>query len=270
MSTHKDELKKLKGPDSFQLNVFKFADQIQIYRKPILLALLPVVGIGLAIAGWQWYRGHQQIQLQADLAKIELEHREENDKIEKEREKLHEKMVALTPKTQKADPEKEPPLTPEQEKIQKEMDAMKADHAVSEKKFMDFYKSHSKEAEGLTAALHVVKMHLEDHKAQEAAPLLAEILQHAGKETFDQLYVRMLYAAVLEELEQWDKAVEEVDKAIPFASETFLPEALLVKSRLLFAASKKKEALDSLDVLIAKHETAPEAQKARALKALWK
>ena len=187
---------------------------------------------------------------------------------------MHKKFVALTPKTQKAhdhdlEDHKELPLTAEQEKLQKQMDAMKPDHMVSTQKFLAFHQSHKTEAVGRSAALHVGKQYLEDHKLAEASTLLEEVVQHASTETFDQLYVRMLYVSVLEEQGQWDKALEQVNLAIPLASESFLPEALLVKSRLLFAASKKKEALEALDTLISKHENAPEAQKARALKSIW-
>ena len=81
MSTHKDLLKNLKGPDTFQVKVYRFADRVLVYRKPILLTLLPILGVGMAIAGWQWYRSQQRIQLQADLAAIDLIYREEADKV---------------------------------------------------------------------------------------------------------------------------------------------------------------------------------------------
>ena len=270
MSTHKAQLKELKGPDTFQIKVYKLADQLLLYRKPILLTLLPLVGIGIAVGCWQWYRGHQHLQLQSALALIDLEYRDEAEKTEKEREKLNEKLTALAPKQEKADTAKEPILTAEQEKLQAQMDALKPDHSASTKKFLDFYQMHKSEAAGRSAALHVAKVYLEDHKVQEAAPLLAEVLQHAAKDKFDQLYVRMLYASVLEEQGQFEQALQEVDKAIPLASESFLPETLLMKSRLLYAASRKKEAMDTLDILLSKHESASEAQKARALKVLWK
>lgn len=270
MSTHKDQLKNLKGPDTFQIKIYKLADRALLYRKPIFLTLIPIIGIGAAIGGWQWYRGQQRLQLQADLATIELGYREEADKTDKEREKLHEKLMAMAPKKEKADPAKEPPLTPDQEKLQKQIEALKPDHTESTKKFLAFYQGHKTEAAGRAAALHLVKLYLEDRDVKSATPLLAEILQPASSETFDQLYVRMLYVSVLEEQGQFDTALAEVDKAIPLASDSFVPEVLLVKSRLLYATSKKKEALEALDALISKHETAPEAQKARALKALWK
>jgi hypothetical protein len=271
MSTRKEHLRSLRRPDSFQVKMYNLLNQLVTYRKTFLLTSIAVLGLIIVGAGWKWYQDHARTLLQDQLGTVDLVFAAESEKVEKARDEIQAKIDALTPKKDdKIKTESKP--TAAQEALQKEMDAIKPDHTASIEQYLAFYNAHKDKPEGWTAALRVVRHYLDqdEKKLKEATPLLADIVQKATTEKFDQLYVRMLYVSVLEAQGETDKALEEVNKAIPIATEALLPEALLVKSRLLHTQNKKEEAFQALDLLLDKHGTAPEAQKARALKVLWK
>ena len=267
----KKTYRAMKRPDAFQKKFFRAMDWAVVHKKR--LGFMSVVASTLIVASlslWFWER-HRTQGRQAELATIDGTFSEEERIAYEQREKLQKSVTALEEELKKGGPQADTGKKSELEAKKKEMEELKSNHSGSIEKYLAFYQHAKGTPEGSKAALSVVQDYLKNEKFQEAAQLLQEVLTNSGHHgDFFQIQVRSLYTSVLEELGQFDAALEQVALLTKAVKSDDMARVLLVKGRLEHFAGKKEASQATFDQLLKDFATSNEATKARALKAVWK
>lgn len=279
MSKKKDDLKKLKQPDAFQKEMFFLGDWIVKHQKALITAAIPVVVIVLLIVGWAELQSYQKSGRINELGKIDQVHDEENKKAGEVIKKIQEESEVLTKKLTEASSK-----LPEGTETSPEIDKLKADIEATEKKMSEVEPDHSKsfemykkysndqssKPEGWRAGLMAAKILIDTKKFTEAEEILAPVMKESVSLRFYQTHIRLMYISLLEENGKYDEALKQVSLLLSIADDDkdIEAKALLAQGRLLLLKDNKKEAFQSFDTLITKHESSAEARKAMAIKSL--
>lgn len=265
--------KALKRPDQFQRWGVHILSNLRQYSRQMVLILIPILALAVAGFGWQFYTASKEEKRRAALAKIATKYSEESELVAKQQEEFQKQITALrSPADPKGDGKgKKTPTAEDLLKIaalEKQRDGIKADHKVSLEQFKVFYQDNKNNAEGWLAGLNAAKGFLDEGKLQEAQPLLGEIVKASVAQKFYQTHGRLLLAAVLEDLKQYDGALQELETLTGLVGDDVLPQVLLAKGRVYLEKDAKNEAKGAFNQIIEKHGSSPEAQKARSILAL--
>ena len=269
---YKESQKGLKGPDLFQLKVYQAIDWMRKNQKKVAIIITPVLGVVIFGVAFQFIQAHLTQSRAAALGNIDTLYAEGEEKAQKEREKLQEELQRMEGKSEGKD-EKASPASPtaspqEIEAKKKQIEDIKADQTIPLKQYQEFYTANISTPEGWRAGLSVAQEALRQKKFQDAQNLVKQILAESTGVDFYQEHVRLFYISILEELRLFDEALKECETLISLADDTLKPQALLVKGRFLLLAEKKEDALKVFDDLLTRYNSSPEAQRARAFKAV--
>lgn len=283
MSTvNKQQIKDLKRPDALQVQLSAILNWIVENARFGVYAIVPVViGMG-GFYGFRYFKDQKKNARLEELGKVQVVYEEEQRKASDVRQSINTKIEALEAKaTPKGDPAtagdqadktKDPKMAQEQEKLRKELAAVRADHSESLGKYIEFGKKYADVPEGWLAGMMAAQILAEEGKTSDARQVLEGILTKSGDQPFYQTQGRLFLVALLEEAAEWDKALAELDsldKALEKSGESDLKAtSLLARGRILLLKDAKEDAKKTLAQLLEKHSGSPEAQKARAYQTL--
>ncbi len=293
--TSKEKLheQELKRPDPLQVKLARILDSILSNGK--IIAGIAVAGC-LVVGGYYVY---EQITTNIregrveELSKIQIVYAGEEKQAADKRQEIQKKIDALTPPPKSPEGQATPPATeplkPEVEaqkkELTKQMEAIKADHGISQGQFQGFAKKYETQPEGWAAAMILGKLLVDGEKYSEAKNVYETLLTQTKQEPFYQIQTVFGLVGVYEELGEFDKGLAEVDKLINLMAGSkdtstttqalfsgyksdLMPKLLLSKAQLLVFKGNKDEARKTLAELIEQHGTAAAAQKARTMRSL--
>jgi len=275
---------QLSGMDGFQARLYGFFDWLALNRAYLLMVLGPVALIAFAGLGWQWFSDYRTNDRRHDLGLIDDTFAKEAEASGKQREALQKQIDALQAEidlagaaaTKKPAAAKDAPAPVAQDpaklvrkaQLEKERDDRKPDHTGSRDKFAAFFKSHSGTSEGWMAGMRAAGIYLEDRKVSDARPFVETIAKESLRHPWFQVQSRLILIGMHEDAGEFDAALKEVDVLIGLAPEDMKPKVMLAKGRIQLLKDARTDARNTLDDLIAKHGTTPEAQQARSFLAL--
>jgi len=266
MSKDKNFRKSLKGPDQFQTSLATGFDRAYAYRVQIGGAVAVIALVVAGILGWQYFDQQKKDQRQQELAEIESIYTEELKAADEKRTKLQDGLKDIRTKDEKKLSKKERAT---KVAIEAQIDAVETDHSGSIAKYKIHMDKYLDYPEGWMAGFRVATDHLQKKEFADAKDILVKVMSKVDGVLFYELQGRFLLANVLAELKEFDPAIKEVDTLISKANSDLKPRMLLLKGRIMVAKKDIAGAKESFDQLIKDHSASSEAQKARAMKAVW-
>jgi len=281
MVSEKKRIQQLKQPDEFQKKAFRLLDWLTANKSVAIGILVP---IGLAVVGgfgWNYLQKQQAEDRRDQIAEIDLTFRNEAEAAKEQQDQVSAQISALQKQLDdlkkkvkdgdksQASSQKLQELETKHKELSARYKTMEPDHKASFEKYLAVYGQHKDTPEGWRAGLSASSIQINRKEYAKASELLKEILTNTRNIPFYQFQVRSVYMGLLEEQGQFDVALEEKEALIDSAATDDKPKALLQVGRLEHLAGKKEEALKTLDLIINEHNASQEAQKARAIKALW-
>jgi predicted negative regulator of RcsB-dependent stress response len=281
-TVNKQQIKDIKRPDALQVQLSSILNWILENARYGVYAIVPVViGMG-GFYGFRYFKDQKKNARLEELGKVQVVYEGEQRKASDVRQAISTKIEALevksTPKgdaaTAEDQPEKpkDPKTAQEQEKLRKELAAVRADHSESLGKYIEFGKKYEDVPEGWLAGMMAAQIFAEEGKASDARQVLEGVLTKSGDQPFYQTQGRLFLVALLEEAGEWDKALAELDsldKALEKSGESDLKAtSLLARGRIQVLKDAKEDAKKTFAQLLEKHSGSPEAQKARAYQTL--
>ena len=271
MTMNKQFERDLKGPDSLQKNLSNSIDSLASNRKRMLMMLSPLVVVALAGYGVYAWSQHNVKARRAGLAKILAVRGQEDKDLSKRREDMQKQITELrNTKTEKDG--KKAALSPEAltkvTNLEKEMADLKPDYTKSHAEFKKFYDSNLDAAEGWMAGLSWAGKELRDGRSDEARKVVEHVAKSSTSNKFYQMNSRFMLIGLLEEAGDFDGALKECELLSKIATDETQATVLLTKARLLYFKKSFDQAKVSLNELLTKHASTPEATKARGLLAL--
>lgn len=284
MVSEKKRLQQLRQPDEFQKRAFRLVDWGLGHKRQLLLLLLPVLLISIAGISWRYVQNQQGEKRRAELQKIDAKFNKALEEVAAAHEKIQNNIEEIESKisgsANTTDPADKTPavalseteraaLLKQRVELEAKAQSLKPDHSQTLDAYKAFYQKNSTNPEGWRAGLAVITGLVQAEKFAEAAKLAQELIERAAGVDFYQQQVRSLYISLLEEQGQFAAALSETAKLLSSADEETKPKALLMKGRLELLSGKKEQGLATLDQLVNSHNSSQEAQKAKAIKALW-
>jgi predicted negative regulator of RcsB-dependent stress response len=271
MTMNKHLERDLKGPDSLQKNLSKSIESLASNRKRLLMMLSPIFVVAIAAYGVYAWSQHNVKSRRAGLAKILAVRGQEDRDLSKRREDIQKQITELrNTKTEKDG--KKAALSPEAltkvTSLEKQMADLKPDYSKSHAEFKKFYDSNSRESEGWMAGLSWAGKELREGRNDEARKVIEHVAKSSTSNKFYQMNSRFMLIGLLEEAGDFDGALKECDVLSKISSEETQATVLLTKARLLYFKKSFDQAKVSLNELLTKHASTPEATKARGLLAL--
>ena len=270
MTGHKQLEKTLKRPDDFQGYILSGIQFITANRRTVLLMLSPVIAvavIGYAVFAWM---NHKSAARRADLAGVLAIQAEEQTNLNKTREDLQKQIEELRAVKPGADGKKTE-LSAETltniTNLEKQSADLKPDATKSTAAFKKFYDEHPDSVEGWMAGLTWASSQLRDNKVADARPVIEAIVKGSTSNKFYQMNARFMLIGILEDAGDFDAAIKECDVLVGLATDDAKPAILLTKGRLQYFKKAFPEARASLNEIVDKHGSTPEATRARSLMA---
>jgi predicted negative regulator of RcsB-dependent stress response len=285
VSEKKKFQKSLKAPDQFQIRVVKALDWM---NRNIIVLAVPAVVVALGIVGyyvWNLIGENAREARLSELGKIQVVYEEEEKTAETSRDALRKQMEAIdsdiakksiAPASAATDALKPatpaaavaPELTAKKDALQKQVDAIKADHTQSLKQYEDFSEKYQATPEGWLAGVSAANILKDQGKIPDAQALLEKVLTNSKDDRFYQVQGRFLLVGLLEEQGNYDAALKEVEVLASLVDEESQPRVMLAKGRLQMLKKANEDARATFSKLIEAHSSSPEAQKARSLQTL--
>lgn len=246
-----------KSPDTFQITMYKLFDWILKSKVLLMSIFVPVI---LALTGlFVWDRmselGAQERK--QSLAEIDLVFNSEKKVAD---EKIKELKVKLD------EVESDKAKKSEKDKIQKEIDAVEADHSQSLAKYLSFMRDNLGTTEGKLAGVLAANIELGYNRTKKAKMIFDELFSADPTGPFYDVQVRFLYSNLLEEVGEFDEAIKQIDKALVGATDSLKPKILFSKGRILLGLGKKVEADGVFEKLVLSFSDSPEAKKIPAIR----
>lgn len=268
--------KSLKGPDAFQSKAAEGISVLEDHKNVIVGVLLALVILVVGGFGVNLYQDSKRQSVREAYAVFEDRYQEEAQQVVDKREKLNKEIEGYRKSIEdakKSENESEKAKVTELEaKIKSAegaMDSLKPDHSKSAEGFRKFFNENLSEPEGLMAGLRLVSIIQGDSsKLGESKKVLETILANSSGLTFYEIYGRLLYVGVLEDLKDYASALKQVEELLKKAPKEMLPKILLSKARIQIASADKDAGKATLDQLIKEHENAPEIDQARTFRSL--
>lgn len=264
MSDFKKKQQELKKPDAFQKKLYGYFMWAKSNPQVLVKLALPLFGIVVIAIGWLSWMDHMSQSRKDALAAIDMIYDKEEMDLDHKRKEISKQIQDLS--ANKDDQEKNKDKI---KSLEDEVKNLKTDHKDSLPKYLSFFEKHSTDSEGWRAGMESVQIYVANKDFEKASILLGDLLNKAASSSFYQTQGRSLYVSVLEELGKFDQAAIEAATLVKTAKEADKPKALLTHARVLLLSGKKTEAMQILDELITKHNASAEAQKAKAMKAVF-
>lgn len=263
-----DKSKTLDAPDAFQVQAYSVMDRLAKNPKPLLISgglILALLVGGYAV---KYFTEAKVEKRQTAVSDVDRLYETEMKKYTDQREALEKQRDGLVAKAPAPVAGQAPAETPEVKAINDQIKALKAEHAESSAKYLEFYKANPKSAEGLVAGLKHAAYVAEKGDLDTARTELTAIAADSKSENVIHVQSLLLLISIVEDKGDFDAAVKHSDELIASVGPELMPRALLTKSQALFLKKDFVEAKKVLDKLVTDHGTSPEAERARGLLAL--
>jgi predicted negative regulator of RcsB-dependent stress response len=267
MSKKKKDL-KLKAPDALQVRTASLVSSMRQHPQllvGILVGLLVIIGAGIGI---NVLMEQQHEELRQNLADIDQQYESEQETVAEQRSELEEQLDDLKLQEKKAKGEEKEQLSQDIAELEAQLDQLKPDHTASKQEFRNFFDQHPAEPEGWIAGIRYASMAIEERELAEAREVLTKIADQSGDYLIVQVQSRLLLVSVLEDLGEFDEALQHVAALDKNVNDELKPTVLLAKGRLHVFKEEYDQARQAFDQLIQDHGSAREAQQAKNLKAL--
>lgn len=277
MARDKMSKKELKNPDAFQTQAYAFIDWAIKNRDILTKAGIVIVSVLVVFSGWYLFSKSAAEGRRAELAVVDDVRLGEIKVVQKQAEELQKKLTELrVAEAAKKKPEEEKPAeskpNPEIEKIEAQLKDLKPDNTKSLVAYKELGEKYPSNPVGWRAKSLAANILIDQEKFDEAIALLKEVLDASVTADFYQVHIGLLLGELYEEKGNWDEALSAIENTIKSAGNDHkyaLPKALWAKSRVLKASGKNEEAVKVLEVIINDHNSAEQAQKARAARNIW-
>ena len=272
-STHKEHIKALKRPDQFQATGIMAVNWLTGHLRLVAMLAAPVVIVVIGFFIFQTVETQRKTTRLEDLGKVSAIYDDEARVASEQRQVFTKKIqdidAKLAPKGEGQAPlPASPAQAAEKAALEKQAQAIKADHTGSAQRFLEFYKTHDGDPEGWVAGMTAARVLIDQNKAAEAQPILEGILTKSKDNRFYQAQTRLTLIGLLEQTGDYDKALGQVDALDKAVGAELKPLVLLTKGRLQLLKNDKATAKTTLNQLIDSYGTSTEAQKARTMLAL--
>ncbi|MCY4381377.1 MAG: hypothetical protein OXC40_07425, partial [Proteobacteria bacterium] len=229
----------------------------------VLLAaiLSPIALIAFVFWGWQTYDGFAASQRRMKLALID----DQKDKVDRDLsaqiEKLNTELTAVGEAQDLAS------LT-KKEELQQQIDGSKPDYKEVIAAYRSFFEKHSKAAEGRIAGVRVAQIFMAAGDYSAAKDILALIFQDGKLDLFYELHIRPMYAALLEEIGEYQEALQELNKIYTTLSTVdglgstvriMKPKVLYAKARIGSALGDSQIITEAVDLVTQSYPMSEEA-----------
>ena len=274
--TNKSFRKEIKGPDAFQVKAIEGMSLVEKYQNALIGAGVALVLLIIGVWGFTARESSLEKERDESLAIIEKVYNKELKASQDARKKIQDQLDALngaqlSGAEGKVDKESIAKLSENKVKIdtlEKQLKEIKPDHKESSASFKGYFEEHMDAPQGLMAGMRYVAFLMKQGELLKAKEVLEKVIGAAPDRPIYQIHARMSLMNVEEDLKQYDKALLTADKLLSIVPEELKVKVLLSKSRILYEAKNKKEALATLETLLKEHQSSPEADRARSLKAL--
>lgn len=277
MTINKKRKKELKKLDLFQQKSLAVLNWGVDNKFKIAMYLSPALFILAGIFTWNYLQDQQAQSRRDELAAIDKIFNDEELNFSKKQNKVKSlikdaKLKENESKSKSDKPEDNKSLSQAKsiEALENQLKSIKVDHSKSRSMYKDFYEKNLNNREGWRAGLSQVDIFIKEKDYKPASQILESILDKSDNLAFYSIQVRSMYIALLEQQQEYDSALKQIDALLAMENqESVYPKALFMKSRILHTKGDSKSALDILSKIETEHNSSPEAQKAKALKALW-
>lgn len=261
--------KSLKGPDAFQKKAAESFGYFARNRGAVIGLGVGLVGLGLAIGGFQYVRSQKKDEIIMALSKVEEKANQERKVIADQRsefeKKIKEKNEKITELTKSGDQDAEiAKLQAEIEELEKSVDALKPDESGSQKAYYAFYQEFPQSPEGLMAGVKHATYLVEQGKPKEAEVLLKDILKDVDELAILKNQVHIALISLLEDREAYQEAQSLNEALLKGSPDSLKPRLLLTKGRLFKEAGELDQAKEVFQGLLKDHAKTPEADAARS------
>lgn len=272
MSSEYKRLKhELKTPDPFQARMLRFFDAL-MKRKTLVFSLIGVVlAIMIASFGYERVLGSKSNSRRSELAKVDAIYNEEITQLTKQQQGKQKTVDDLRAQLEKAKTDKSGDVKALETQLadaEKAVNAEKANHAKSSAEYKKFYEANKEAPEGWAAGMRYAAWELEQGNLKEARPVLEQIIGKSQKYMVYQVQAGLALVSVLEDLNEYDAALQNIDSLMKQVPDNIKPKLLLAKGRIQLQKDNPQEANKTLESLIKDHGNSTEADQARGLKAL--
>jgi predicted negative regulator of RcsB-dependent stress response len=237
-SLKKEKIKALKGPDEFQARVLRVLDWANKNVKYLTLIAVPVALALIGLFVWKNVSESFRDKRLSELGQAQVVYDDEEKAAEKQRETFRGQIEKIDADMAKpAAPvagQPPPPATPadpalaaKKDALQKQVDAVKADHSASLKLFQAYFDKFAGKPEGWLAGMTAAKIQAEQNSYGDARSTLEKVLERADSDKFYQVQARFMLVGLLEEQGEYDAAIAEVDKLDSLVEPDATPRVLL-------------------------------------------
>jgi predicted negative regulator of RcsB-dependent stress response len=278
MSQGKNELKKLKQLDVFQVKALGILNKLVAEKLHIAFVVVPLLIAVFGYIGFGYWQEVSADRRSEALSAIDLIHEGEDKAVEQKRKAIQDELDALDKKVEEltiAGTASGKGANPELDQINEKriqlglsQGELKADHSASLDAYGKFFDKYPTKPEGIQAGLKASGILVKEKKIDEALAQLEKLAPHLTDHPFFQGQVRVFYAALLEEKEKYKEALEQVELAEQHAGESLKPSVMFSRARLLIALGNQAQADEVLNKIITDYSSSQEAQKAKTLKVL--
>ena len=288
MVSEKVRKKQLKAPDEFQKKAYKFVD-LCAKNKNLLLAVATISSLAIIGAfAWHYIENQQSSSRRQELGQYDLSFSKENNKIDEVRVKLQgeidninqslakleekkkTKNTEKTEKTEKTDKKVDKAeLESKKQALEKQISDLKPDHKGVMEEYLKFFEKHSSSPEGRRAAVSAISILIQEEDFARASEIAQKVTSQAKNSHFYGFQLRNLYISLLEQQKKFPEALEAAKTLIQEASDENIASALLTQGRIELLSGNKKAAFITLGKVVNEHNSSKEAEKAKALMAIW-
>ncbi|MCX6131056.1 MAG: hypothetical protein NTX25_18610 [Proteobacteria bacterium] len=272
MSNQNSKEMNLKGPDAFQAKLAEFFAGIAQNPKPLLGVVTAILVVLLAGFGFRYFSKNKQDARRTELSQVDQGFEDEAKAFTKQREALEKKRDTLKAAQVKpaADPKDAKPLedSAEIKALDAEIKSLKPNHSASALQYKNFFAHYPKAAEGWVAGLKYAAYAAEQGQLEEAQNLLEQLVKNSNGHAVLQTQTLFLLISVLEDRNEFDKALEQIEVLNKIASDELKPRILLGKAQIFFFKKDYANTKVTATKLLTEHESSPEADRARSLLAL--
>jgi predicted negative regulator of RcsB-dependent stress response len=284
----KEHAKELKAPDALQVRLAKVLKWILDNAQYLAYAAAPVL-VGVAIFyGYQSFQERRQNGRLEELGKVHVVYEREERAAADQRKAISDKIEALAAKATASTSKegakdikgagsevtapKDAQTAAEEERLKKELNAVRANHGESLKGYQDYAAKNPSTAEGWLAAFMAAQILAEDQKLAESRDLLVGLLDRAKDAPFYQVQPRLFLAGIQADLGAYDDALAQLDTLDSSLDKLGMKDVkskvLLTRGRIQILKKADEEAKKTFATILDQYGDSPEAQKARGYQTL--
>lgn len=263
-----DKTNNLNAPDAFQVQAYSVMDKVARNPKPLFITGGLILLLLIGGYGWKYFDQGRTAKLQNDVSTVDTLFEAEMKKFGEARGVLEKQRDTLVAKLPVQAEGQTPMETPEITAINKQIRALRPEHAESSAKYLEFYKANPKAPEGLAAGLKYAAYAAEKGELDAAKAELVSIVAQAKKMPIVHIQSLLLLISIEEDKGDFDSAIKLSDELIASVGPELLPRALLTKGQAQFLKKDFASAKGTLEKIVTDHGSTSEAERARGLLAL--